>query len=219
MSNFFAKFPTTIYTLSKDSEATQTEAVTDITKRIGVNLDLINNNMVFIDYNIRESDTPENIAHRYYGDSEKHWIVLMSNRIIDPQFEWPMDDKTLSTFIENKYGQYANTSIGQTGYQWANQNIESYYRAETKTTSANQISVTSYYRIDKDDYDSLVPVNESYQVTLDDGTTCKVVVEKLTRTYYQYEMKLNEDKRRIKLLEKNYVPQIMTQFKSIFSNK
>lgn len=219
MANYFGKFPSTLYTLSTDDETLQSEAATDITKRLGINRQMINDNMVFVNYTIRDMDTPENIAHRYYGDSEKHWIVLMANGIIDPQFDWPMDDKTLVKHIENKYVQYANTSIGQTGYQWANQNIESYYRAETKTTDANAISVTSYYRISKDDYDSLNASAESYQVGIEDNKTLTVKVEKLTRTYYEYELKLNEDKRRIKLLDKVHVPELMTQFKSVFSNK
>ena len=219
MANYFGKFPSTVYTLSTSDETTKSEAVTDITKRLGINRSSINNNMIFIDYTIKDGDTPEVIAHKYYGDVEKHWIVLMANSIIDPQTEWPMDDRTLSKFVESKYVQYANTSIGQNGYEWANQNIESYYRAETKTSNSNMISSTSYYRIDKDTYDTLNPVTESYQITLDDGTIVTVKVEKLARTYYQYELKVNEDKRQIKLIDKVHVPTLMDEFKSVFSTK
>lgn len=219
MSKYFAKFPSTLYTLSTSTETPQAEAVTDITKRLGINLSSVNNNMVFVNYEIREGDTPELIAHKYYGDVEKHWIVLMSNAIVDPQWQWPLDDRTLSKFVENKYVQYANTSIGQTGYEWALQNVESYYRAETKTSSANKLAITSYYQIDKGTYDSLNATTESYDVTLDDGTTVSVKVEKLTRTYYQYEQKINEDKRQIKLLDKVHVPTLMNEFKTVFSTQ
>lgn len=218
MSNYFGKYPTTIYSLTTQNESLQSEAVTDITKRLGINQDSINNNMVFVDYAIKDGDTPENIAHKYYGDSEKHWIVLMANSIVDPQFDWPMDYRTLSKYVEQKYVQYANTSIGQTGFEWANQNIESYYRSDTKTSDSNGASVTSYYRLEKDDYDALDIVAESYDIVVD-GVTVSLKVNKFTRTYYQYELTMNEDKRYIKLLDKQFVPQIMEQFKSIFSSK
>lgn len=216
MANYFGKFPSTIYALSTDNETSRTEAVTDITKRLGITRDSINNNMVFIDYAIKDGDTPENVAHRYYGDSEKHWIVLMSNGIIDPQFEWPLDYRTLAKFVNDKYSANANTAAGQNGFEWANQNIESYFRSETKTSTANSISVTSYYRIDKDEYDALNPASQTYEVVID-GKTVRVEVNKFTRTYYEYELKNNEDKRSIKLLAKDYVPQVMNQFKTIFS--
>lgn len=218
MSNYFGKFPSTIYSLSTIDESTQTEAVTDITKRLGITRENINNDTAFIDYSIRDGDTPENIAHRYYGDSEKHWIVLMSNSIIDPQYEWPLDYRTLAKYVNDKYLAQANTSLGQNGFEWANQNVESYFRSETKTSSSNSISVTSYYRIDKDDYDTLNTAAESYDVVID-GNTVNVEVSKFTRTYYEYELKLNEDKRKIKLLDKRYVPSIMQEFKNVFVTK
>lgn len=218
MSNYFGKFPSTMYTLSTENESIKSEAVTDITKRLSINRDSINDNMVFVNYSIRDGDTPENIAHKYYGDSEKHWIVLMSNSIIDPQFEWPLEYRTLAKYVNDKYIANANTAAGQNGFEWANQNIEAYFRSDTKTSSSNSIAVTSYYRLEKDDYDALDTVAESYETTIE-GNTVRVVVDKFTRTYYEYELKVNEDKRNIKLLDKQYVPQIMEQFKSIFSNK
>ena len=35
--------------------------------------------------------TPENIADRYYGDSTLHWIVLLTNNILDPYFDFPLN--------------------------------------------------------------------------------------------------------------------------------
>ena len=36
-------------------------------------------------------DTPEIIASKYYGDPEKHWIVLLANDIINPFFDFPLN--------------------------------------------------------------------------------------------------------------------------------
>ena len=40
------------------------------------------NPMIFYKYTIQEQDTPESIAHKYYGDVYRYWIVLISNEII-----------------------------------------------------------------------------------------------------------------------------------------
>ena len=37
---------------------------------------------------MQDSDTPEIIADKYYGNVEYHWVVLLFNNIIDPQFEY-----------------------------------------------------------------------------------------------------------------------------------
>lgn len=216
MSKYFAKFPTTLYSLSTPSETISAEAVTDITKRLGVSRETFNDNLIFFNYAIRDGETPEKLAHRFYNDSEKHWIILVCNNIIDPQFNWPLDDRTLDKYINVKYAAFA--SPGQSGSEWAQINVESYYRAETTISNTNLPPKKIFYTIDKDSYDSLNVVDESYQTTLPDGTPYKVVVEKFVRTYYEYEQKSNERMRTIRVPNKEYVPELMRQFKSIFGN-
>jgi len=33
------------------------------------------------------NDTPEIVAEKFYGNSYRYWIVLLSNNIIDPQWD------------------------------------------------------------------------------------------------------------------------------------
>lgn len=60
-------------------------------------------NLDFAEYQITDSDTPENICYRMYGDSSLSWILLFLNDIVDPFFEWPLNTQELDTYITNKY--------------------------------------------------------------------------------------------------------------------
>ena len=37
-----------------------------------------------------KSETPEYIANEFYGDPELHWVVLMTNDIVDYYTEWDL---------------------------------------------------------------------------------------------------------------------------------
>lgn len=62
-------------------------------------------NTYFVDYDIQEGDTPENIAYRLWSDSSLSWIICYVNQIIDPFFDWPMRSDELMAYIKNKYGE------------------------------------------------------------------------------------------------------------------
>jgi nucleoid-associated protein YgaU len=100
MAKYFNYFPKTLYTANNSSAGLDT--VTNIIARFGFEQSLKNNSSAFYKYQIQESDTPEIIAHKYYGNAEKHWIVLLFNDIIDPQFDWPLKYDVLIDFVDAK---------------------------------------------------------------------------------------------------------------------
>jgi len=101
MAKFFNYFPTTLYTTSKNSSGV--DSVTNLISRVNFESSLKQNSSSFYEYNIQEGDTPEIIASKFYDNPERHWIVLMFNDIMDPQFDWPLQHNTLIEFIDNKY--------------------------------------------------------------------------------------------------------------------
>jgi hypothetical protein len=62
-------------------------------------------NVYFVDYDIQEGDTPENIAYRLWGDSSLSWIICYINNIVDPFFDWPLRSDELMEYVKNKYGE------------------------------------------------------------------------------------------------------------------
>lgn len=209
MSKYFSLFPKTVYTSNKEDG----DAVTNIISRFGFEKSYKDNSAVYYEYNIQDSDTPEIIAHKMYGNSERHWIVLMMNDIVDPQYDWPLDQRTLIRFIDEKYT--ANASTGQTGINWAQQNNHSYYKIETRTTNATGTKLETRIEVDANTYTNTSVSTTS--VTLSDGNQITIAVTKEPKSYYDYEYDLNESKRTIKLIKPNFVNQLEEELKSVLS--
>jgi hypothetical protein len=207
MSKYFSYFPKTLYT----ADLNTAQSVLNIISRFTFEKSFKDNTSVSYEYDIQDSDTPEIIASKFYKDPERHWIVLMFNDIVDPQFEWPMDYRTLISFIDEKYKDNAN--VGQSGTNWAQSNIYSYYKVETRTTLSTNSVVTNKFQVDSNTYSNIVLTNNN--ITLADGNTIKIQISKETQSYYDYEMQNNESKRKIKLLKPEFVPPIESEFRRV----
>jgi len=68
-------------------------------------LDIIpeRSNKLYIDYIIKDGEKPEHIAHRVYGQSDLHWLVLLSNGVMSPYFSWPFSQSELEDQITETY--------------------------------------------------------------------------------------------------------------------
>lgn len=220
MSKYFNYFPKTIYSL--DDGGTKFDSVTNIIARFAFEDKLKENSAAFYKYEIKDSDTPEIIAKKYYDGSERHWIVLLFNNIIDPQWDWPLEDRTLNKYIDNKYSspQYANTAnTSVSGLSWAksNANVKSYFKVITTTTYEN--TTIEKFEVDSNTYANNVIMengtNEDYQ--LQDNTTVNIKITKEIQTYFDYEKTVNDAKRSINLLKTEFVSAVEKEFKRIIA--
>jgi len=209
MSKYFNYFPKTLYT----SDAENGVVVTNIISRFAFEKSYRDNSAVYYEYDIQDSDTPEIIADKMYGNSERHWIVLMMNEIVDPQFDWPLDQRTIISYINDKYS--ANASVGQTGISWAQQNTQSYYKIETRTTNSTNTSIEKKIQIDSNAYTNLSA--SITNVTLKDGNAITITITKETQSYYDYEINLNESKRKIKLIKPEFVNRLEEELISVLA--
>ena len=209
MSKYFNFFPKTLYT----TDTKNADVVNNITSRFNFEETFKNNTAVCYEYDIQDSDTPEIIASKFYGDSERHWIILLFNDILDPQFDWPMDYRTLISFIDEKYSASANAN--QSGSSWAQSHTKSYYKIETRTTISTNTITVKEIEVDANTYAN-VTVSSS-NVTLADGYIITISVSKDTQSYYDYEMEFNESKRSIKLLKPEFVGNIESEFRRVIA--
>jgi len=97
---YFSKFPRVNYTF--DNGKTNKMAI-DIMKRVGFKSTTKANAGMFAEHNVMDGDTPEMLAHKIYGSSELHWVILLFNDIINPDYDWPMSSRKLESFIKKKY--------------------------------------------------------------------------------------------------------------------
>jgi len=215
MAKYFNYFPKTFYTSNNTSSGIDT--VTNIIARFGFENKLKENSSAFYKYTIKDSDTPEIIAGKFYDHVERHWIVLLFNDIIDPQYDWPLDSRTLIQYINTKYSanQYAdtaNTSI--TGISWAQNtsHVKSYFKNITRT-SADGTNIVEKITVDANTYANIASTSIAY--TLNNSSSITETISKTTQTYYDYEVELNEAKREIKLLKSDFVPEVEKEFRRV----
>lgn len=113
MAAFFSKYP--LITINS-------KVVTDILTRITIREKYSQKLSLYYPYDMQEGDTPEIIASKYYGDSERHWIVMLANDTINPFFDYALDYPIFSKYIMNKYKKEADSitqwSIGNWRGEW-----------------------------------------------------------------------------------------------------
>lgn len=213
MAQFFNYYPKTFYSSNADSAGVDT--VTNIITRFGFEDTLKQNSSAFYKYTIKDTDTPEIIADKFYGNSERHWIVLLFNNIIDPQYEWPLQYPTFIKYVDSKYSDIgaANTTV-QTGLEWAKDinNTQSYFKIVTRADS-NGGEIEERVRVDVNTFANVGTSSSSY--TLESGVTITETITTQALTYYDYENELNEGKREINLLKKDFVAEVEKEFKRV----
>lgn len=212
MAKYFNYFPRTFY--SPTSENRNLDVVTNIISRFSFESGFKENLSIYYEYDIQDSDTPEIIASKIYNSPERHWVVLLLNDIIDPQYDWPLDYRTLIRFIDNKYTVNANTSAGETGLEWAQSNIKSYFKVKTKTDLISNTVEMRRLEIDANTYANVSETTTSY--TLQNGSSVSVAITKETLSYYNYELEENENKRTIKILRPEVVNFVEGELKRVF---
>jgi len=219
MANFFRHFPLTFYASANNNSSLDT--VTNITARFGFLSSIKENSSAFYPYEVKDSDTPEIIASKYYNDSEKHWIVLLFNDIIDPQYDWPLNYPNFINYVNQKYAANgaSNTTV-QSGLTWAQNgnNIHSYYKVVTRSfvsSGPEDKTISEKIQITANTYANVSVTSDTY--TLQNGRQIKETVSKERLTYYDYEMQENEAKREIRLLKPQYVTVVMEEFKQLMN--
>jgi len=225
---YFKTFPYTYYSL--DDVAT-TQIVTNISLRVRLSDELKNNFALFDKYDIKDGETPEILADKFYSNPQLHWIILHTNDILDPRFDWPLTTNNLVLFTQGKY----NNVNAPHHYVDANSvitNANVYLNSSSQFTNFNNndviVNVTnngtgvitklqSYSNI-------IVTVTDGGFITGDKITlssnanananiTSTSIISGTPVTNLQYEDTLNDTKRKINILKNQYIDSVINDFK------
>jgi hypothetical protein len=132
--SYFKNFPQILY--SFDTGTTVGAFVmTDLLRRVKADDANIQNVLAYDEYDIIEGETPEIIADKLYNEPTLHWVVLISNEILDPRFDWPLTTRALELHITDKYG--AGNENGIHHYENTYGDIVHSSYAGTKTSVTN----------------------------------------------------------------------------------
>ena len=207
MAEFFDKFPKVKYNLNTDTFASNNyDFPVDILTRVGFLTTLFDNIFLYYNYTIKDTDRPEIIAEKYYKDPEAHWMILLSNRVLDPFYDWPLAEKNFQKYIINKYGSIETAKI----------TIQRYEKIVKTVDNNTSEQTVRKYIITQSEYDTLQDTDPTpVQKTFPDGNI--VTIYKYRNLVYVYddEFELNEKRRSIKLIKSDYYPAIKSEFDQI----
>lgn len=218
---YFDYFPQILYTLDNPANNKFTQVV-DIFCRVRMLDSIINNISAYFTYAVKDSDTPEIISAKYYNDPNKHWIILFTNRVLDPYFQWPLAQDEFNQYLISKYGSVANS-----------QNVIDHFEKRTNVTITQNYQVTTNVYISVIGTDTLsvdgvsafpniaVPVIQlttNSVVSFSDGSQVDTSSQLAAVDAYTNAVKNNDNLRNIKLVKANYVTQIEAELQQLLSS-
>ena len=83
----------------------------DILRRVKLRSTIKSGGMLFDKYDVKEGEKPEDVAYKWFGDAELHWVVLLTNNITDRYYEWPMTQPDFEDYLSDKYGAGSEDSV------------------------------------------------------------------------------------------------------------
>ena len=168
---YFTKYPYIIYDSVGNGEF---KIVTNLLRRVAIRSKIKVNTLFFDTYDVKEGETPEMIAHKLYGDSELHWIVLLVNNVTERYHQWPKNNNQFLAYINDKY---------------------------------SNVDATHHYEISQTSGDTTIKIDIGTDNT--DYPAASIV------TNAEYEESLEDEKRKIRLLEPSYVGLFVDEFNSL----
>jgi len=134
--SYFKKFPTMIYDMKNDDNY---KLLPDILRRVKQRNAIKSGQFIFDTYDVVDGEKPEDIAYKWFGDAELHWVILMTNNVLDRYYDWPMSQQQLEVFLKDKYS-----------------NPDAIHHYETPRTSGRTTGQGPF------DYSHLVEVNSDF---------------------------------------------------------
>ena len=158
-------------------------------RRYKINDDIFSFATFFKKYAILDGERPDSLANKAYGDPFYDWVILLTNNMVNAQYDWPMTNYELQKVLEEEFDDayseihhYETIKIGQ-------------YAAGL--------------RVDETFYNGQHKVNVNGTMSLKNGSEiCGPV------TVAEHYTRENEKKREIYLLKPRYLDSFVDDFKT-----
>ena len=185
MSEFFQHYPQINYDIT-GTKPIKTKTAINIMVKAKIK-NIIQNDIVnYFSYSIPESERPDITAFKIYGDVKFTWLIFLINNIHDPLFDWPLNSREFGNYVKNKYGSLAAAKNTIHHY-------EEIVRTRTEATGTTDPIPEATIEVDVTTYNDL------------DAAIRNIVY------CYNWEVDRNEDKRNIKLIDRRYVADILSE--------
>jgi hypothetical protein len=175
---YFSFFPQGTYDLKGNGTET---LVTDLMIRVKVRSKVMEESMLYDLYDVPEGETPEMTALKHFGNSQYHWIILLTNDVLDRYYDWPLTTFEFENYITEKYT-----------------NPDGVHHHEITQSSGKTTGEGP------SDYSHKIIVNSTVA-----GATAV--------SNREYEQRIQDQKRQIKLLDIAYLPIFIEEFEKLTS--
>ena len=201
MSSYFQRVPDLNYVSRlPDAKIGDYIRVKNLFKKGKLREDIFQNLAFFEKYKIVGDDRPDNVAFEIYKDSSLDWVVLLSNNVLNIQSEWPLPQTDFDRFVLDKYGDYDTLYNGIHHYE-----TEEVKNSQGVTIVPAGLQVDSSYSVSY--YDFFI----EQQITT--GNISVPV------TNYEYEEKVENDKRNIYLLKPRFLNVVLDDMEELMQYK
>ena len=181
--------------------------VKNIFKRSKLRTDVDQAITAFNFYYVQDGYRPDMVAEEIYDDSELDWVILTANNIINIRDQWPLGHNDLHNHIVEKYG--SETNILDIHHYETIKIIDEYNRVILDGGSKVDANFTfTFVGTVSSTTGSLIKVKFG-------GSSANTITPVAAITNYDYETKLNEEKRRIKILKPQFLSVFITDHQNI----
>ena len=158
-------------------------------RRYKINDDVFQYAVFFKKYTIKDGERPETLAEKIYGNQFYDWIILLTNNMVNAQYDWPRTNYEIYKMVEEEFDDpYSEIS---------------HYKIK-ETIGHYQAGL----HVDKTFYDSTHKLNIDGSVQIKNGN--EIASPITVAEYYQEE---NEKKREIYLLKSRFLESFVKDFK------
>ena len=158
-------------------------------RRYKINDDIFQYAVFFKKYTIVDGERPETLAEKAYGDQFLDWVILLTNNMVNAQYDWPRSNYEMYKIVEEEF----DDPYSEINHYEIKETIGRYQAG---------------LHVDETFYNGTHKVNINGTVTTKNGN--EIASPVTVAEYYQAE---NEKKREIYLLKPRYLDSFVADFK------
>lgn len=211
--SYFRELPDIAYQSNLQHKISSKEyvAIKNLFRRVKIRDSIQDKATLYSKYNIIEGQRPDTVAETFYGSADLDWVIILTAGITNIRDQWPLSNKDIYIYSENKYGTELN-------------NIHHYETLEVKD-SKGRLILPPGQRVDENfsivaPYDATIVGNSyvvrgAYENTKYTGTGDINPIIGISN--FVYETIENEKKRKIFLLKSKYLGQYLGEIRTIMN--
>ena len=165
--------------------------VKNVFRRIKLRDDLQKNFTIFNKYEIEEGMRPDTVAEELYGNPEFDWIILTVAGILNVRNEWPLNNRDLYNYCLDKYDDSLNS-------------VRFFETKEVKNADGKLILPKGKV------------VDSGFTIPNPDNVSANLNPV-VGISNYEYETRLNDEKRNIYVLREGYIQTFLNDIREIMT--